>query len=121
MEKDKSVRIQRVERELHHLVARYVQHEIPESMPTLASVTAVDVTSDLRKAAVYFRLVGAPDDAKVSEKILDGHRKAIQSAVARELLLKFCPVLEFRYGKAREEDDVDRLLAGLHARKNNWD
>jgi ribosome-binding factor A len=118
---EKSVRLQRVGRELHHLVAEYVQHEIADSMPNMVSVTAVDVMADLRKAAVYFRLVGTEKGAEQSEEILEHHRRNIQAQVAKKLLLKFCPVLEFRYGKARQEDDVDRLLAQLGKRKSQWD
>jgi ribosome-binding factor A len=101
-------------------MANYLQHQVPESMPALASVTAVDVTSDLRKAAVYFRLVGTSEDGLKSQSILEKHRKAFQARVARELKTKFCPVLEFRFGQARQEDDVDRLLAQLNRRKD-WD
>ena len=119
---EKSVRVQRVERELHHLVALFLQHEIAEPLPALASVTAVDVAGDLRKAAVYFRLVGTEAETTECEAILDNNRKRIQQKVARDLVLKFTPVLEFRYGKARadEQSDIDRMLAELHQRKNQW-
>lgn len=117
---EKSVRIQRVEKELHRLVALYVQHEIPE-VPGLASVTAVDVTADLRKAAVYFRLVGSDELVNESKKVLSDHRKRIQQQVADELKLRFCPVLEFRYGQVKEADPVDELLSQLGKRKTPWD
>lgn len=119
---EKSVRVQRVERELHHLVALFLQHEIAEPLPALASVTAVDVAGDLRKAAVYFRLVGTEAETQESEEILEKNRKRVQQTVARDLLLKFTPVLEFRYGRARAEEgnDIDRLLAELNQRKNQW-
>jgi ribosome-binding factor A len=118
--KEKSVRVQRVEKEIQHVIALYLQHEVAERMPASAAVTAVDVTSDLRKAAVYFRMIGTPTEAAESEKILLGHRKAAQKRVA-DLRLKFCPVLEFRFGQAKaEEDEVDRLLAELSNRKNHW-
>ena len=115
---EKSVRVQRVEKELHHLVALYIQREVPENLPAMATVTAVDVTGDLRKAKVYFRLVGKKEEACATEQIVEGHRKRIQSRVASELKLKFCPILEFRFGQAAEENEVDRLLAQLHKRKS---
>lgn len=118
---EKSVRVQRVERELHHLVANYLQHEIPETMPAMATVTAVDVTSDLRKARVYLRLVGIPSETAESQAVMDGHVKRIQKRVASDLQMKFCPVLEFRYGIAREENEVDRLLAQLGRKRDPWE
>lgn len=112
------MRVQRVERELHHLVALFLQHEI-EPMPALVTVTAVDVAADLRKAAVYFRLVGNDQEVDESESILAGNRKRVQAKAARDLSLKFTPVLDFRYGKARpdEQTEIDRMLAELHQRK----
>lgn len=124
---DKSVRVQRVERELHHLVALFLQNEMAEPMPAMASVTAVDVAGDLRKASVYFRLIGEEKQIKQTEKILEGNRKRVQAKVAKELQLKFCPVLEFRYGSAgkialtEEEERVEQLLAELNQRKRQWD
>lgn len=124
---EKSVRVQRVERELHHLVALYLQNDVAEPLPAMASVTAVDVAGDLRKASVYFRLVGEPAEIRDTEKILEKNRKRVQAKVAKELQLKFCPVLEFRYGHAgkialsEEEENVERLLAELHQRKHQWD
>jgi len=124
---EKSVRVQRVERELHHLVAHYLQNDLAEPTPAMVSVTAVDVAGDLRKASVYFRLVGEDAEIKATEKILDINRKRVQAKVAKEIQLKFCPVLEFRYGKAgkialsEEEENVERLLADLHRKKHQWD
>lgn len=120
---EKSVRVQKVERELHHLVALYLQHDLAEPLPVLASVTAVDVTGDLRKAVVYFRLVGEGADLKETEKILEHNRKRVQARVAKEIALKFTPVLEFRFGHAKpdEQSDIDQMLADLHKGKHRWD
>lgn len=117
----KTVRVQRVERELNHIVARYIQQSIAEPIPAMVTVTAVDVAGDLRKAQVYFRLVGDASDSKFSEGIIENHKRSIQSRVARDLKLKFCPVLTFRYGHAPQLDDVDRLLADLNKGRSAWD
>lgn len=119
----KTVRVQRVERELHQLVALYLQHEIPETIPALAAVTAVDMTGDMRKARVYVRLVGPAAEVETAQKVLGGHRQRMQRKVATDLRLKFCPVLEFRFGQAVDEQtaEVDRLLAQLGRRKSPWE
>jgi ribosome-binding factor A len=120
---EKSVRVQRVERELHHLVALFLQHELGEPLPALVSVTAVDVTGDLRKAVVYFRLVGEDSEVKESEKVLEENRRRVQKKVAEEIALKFTPVLEFRFGRAKpdEQTEIDRMLADLHQGKRRWE
>ena len=119
---EKSVRVQRVERELHQLVALFLQHEIAEPLPALAAVTAVDVMGDLRKAVIYFRLVGEDLDLARCEKILESNRKRVQQRVAKQLPLKFTPILEFRFGRAKvdEQSDIDRMLAELHQRNPKW-
>jgi ribosome-binding factor A len=112
-----------VERELHHLVALFLQHDLAEPLPVLASVSAVDVTSDLRKAFIYFRLVGEGAGLQACEKILERNRKRAQQVIAKEVSLKFTPVLEFRFGHAKpdEQSDIDQMLADLQSGKHRWD
>lgn len=112
-----SRRVARVERELFQIVSEFLQFELGEPMPAFVSVTAVEVSPDLKHARVYFRVVGEEEDQKISEEILADHRKNFQSVVAKKLKTKFCPVLKFIFGRVEALDPVDQMLANLKSPK----
>lgn len=111
----RSVRMQRVERELREVVALYVQHEMHEPLPVFTSVTDVVVSPDLRHATVFFRLTGDDTSTKEAQHILDDERSQMQKQVAKRLALKFCPVLRFQYGVTPEMSEIDQMLWKLKA------
>lgn len=53
-------RIQRVEKELRHLVAGYFLTGLKDPLSCLSSVVGVKVSPDLRHAKVYVSLMGEP-------------------------------------------------------------
>lgn len=111
-----SHRVARVERELLQLSSQFLQSNMDVPLPAFVSVTAVETSPDLRHAKVFFRIVGSPEDQKSSEDILDDHRALFQKDVAKNLKMKFCPVLKFVYGRVSELSEVDELLANLKKR-----
>lgn len=117
----RSKRVQRVERQLFETLSQALLQELHEPLPCYASVTAVEVTPDLRHAKVFFRLVGGEAEAKEAESILTQARRAFQKLVAEELNAKFCPVLKFEFGIVPHLDEVDSLLEQLRRPKNFGD
>lgn len=114
MTESTSPRVRRVERELLETLSQFLQTRLAEPLPAFASISAVDVTPDLRKARVFFRLVGAEKDLAETERILSRERPQFQKHIAHAVRLKFCPVLRFEYGRAPHQDDVDLLIEQLH-------
>jgi ribosome-binding factor A len=108
-----SHRVARVERELFQLVSEHLQYEMAEPLPGFVSITAAEVSPDLKHAKIYFRLVGEKADQDEAKDILDDHRKSFQSHVARNLKTKYCPVLKFVYGLVESADEVDVMLMNL--------
>ena len=88
-------------------------HGIGEELPAFTSLSAVEVSPDLRHARVFFRLVGDEGQIKKTKLILERERPGFQRRVARELNAKFCPVLRFAYGVAPHRDEIDTLLENL--------
>lgn len=109
----RSTRVQRVESEMLEILTHYLLHEMAP-LPGYASITAIEAQGDLRNAKVYFRLVGNPETVSEMEKILLTERPGFQKKIARELNIKFCPVLRFEFGVAPNGgDEIDRLLENL--------
>lgn len=115
-----STRVSRVERELFEILSNFLLHSVGASLPTYASVTAVDVTPDLRSARVFFRLVGEAKLVEDTKQILSRERGLFQKQIARELKMKFCPVLRFEYGVAPHLDDIDRMFEDLRKPKHQF-
>lgn len=112
-----SHRTARVERELFQLASEFLQLQLAEPLPAFASVTAAEVSPDLKHARIYFRIVGEQEDQAASEEILLEHRKYLQSEVSKKLKMKFCPVLRFIFGRVDQLDPIDEMLSKLKAPK----
>ncbi|MEX2480518.1 MAG: 30S ribosome-binding factor RbfA [Gammaproteobacteria bacterium] len=77
----------------------------------LVSITAVDVTSDMRHASVSLSVFGEPDEAEAFVKRLRGRASELQHVLAREMRTKRTPVLSFKLDDAiARADRINRLL-----------
>lgn len=78
----------------------------------LVSVSAVEVSADLRHAKVHISVFGG-DDITVSKvmKFLRNNRGDLQKKIARDITLKYTPVLQFIHDSTMEKGD--RVLSIL--------
>ncbi|MFO1476791.1 MAG: 30S ribosome-binding factor RbfA [Verrucomicrobiota bacterium] len=90
-----SLRIQRVRELLKRAIGETLRREFPVSEAGLITVNDVDVSGDLKSAAVYVSLLGNAEQQKKGFALVNEHRKRIQGLVAREVVLKFTPTLRF--------------------------
>lgn len=117
----RGTRVQRIESEMLQILSLHLQQRMGEPLPCYASITAVETGADLRNAKVYFRLVGEGEAIAEAKKILDAERSKFQKDIAKELKVKFCPVLHFEYGVAAGHDPVDELLQNLRKPRNHFE
>lgn len=84
-------------------VNQLLQQEISEQLHThykaqtiYITITAVEVAPDLRKARIYYSVLG--DEAKATEAkhFFTQHNKEIRMRVGKKIILKYLPELEFR-------------------------
>lgn len=75
------------------------------------TVTGIDVDNELNRAHVYFDSLGGEDgDAEVIAALGD-HRKALQSAIGKQIRAKKTPILDFRPDIAiRSAERIDEVL-----------
>ena len=85
--------------------------------PRLTSVTIVtaEVTKDLRRAVVYYSVLGDDNQVKKAAEGLERAKGFIRSHLARELGMRVTPVLVFKHdlSMARQEE-MERLLKEIH-------
>ena len=78
----------------------------------LVSVSEVDVAPDLRTAKVHISVLGGDDATKVQVmKFLKRNRGHLQKKIAKDITLKYTPVLTFINDSRMEQGD--RVLAIL--------
>ena len=68
----------------------------------LVTVSAVDITPDLKQAHVFVSALGSPGQQRRALEALERNRVMIQSEVARRVTLKYTPHLYFKIDAAIE-------------------
>lgn len=86
-----SRRVQRVEKELQHIVAKYLVHGYKGRLRGLVSVSRVESNPKLRTAKVYVSVLGSDDDRDASLEDLKENVRDIQQHVSKQLRMKFVP------------------------------
>ena len=102
-----------LQRELGQLVVTYVAPEMPG---VLITITGVQVASNLRTATVFFSVYGtdAEDQSEKALALLLKKRAQLQSALATKVLMKYTPVLRFKYDATpARADRVMEILSEL--------
>lgn len=107
-----------MERELFESLSQFLLQELTTPLPCYTSITAVEVSPDLKHARVFFRLVGKDKVTREGEEVLAGLRGAFQKHVAKNLDMKFCPVLRFEFGRVAQQDEIDVMLENLRKPKS---
>jgi ribosome-binding factor A len=88
---------------LMELISELLRREIRDPRVGSVTITAANVSKDLRHARIYFNLFGGRQD---KQEVLAGLQSAtgfIRSRVGKQLKLRFVPTLEFFYDESRDE------------------
>ncbi len=110
MKKDKSLRQKKVESLLQEVLSRVLLESSSRPAPIMLSVTAIEITKDLRMAHVYLSIFGAEDDKKVVED-LNNKKGYFRKAIASQTKLKYNPMLIFHLDPRFEEKErIDKIL-----------
>ena len=121
-------RTERVADFLQQELAKLLLHSVRDPRAEFVSITAVEVSRDLRYAKVFFTKLGL-EDAKTAEevtRVLDIAAGFLRSEIARESALRTVPKLTFKFdesvgrgrqmevllGKARASDAQNRDPSG---------
>ncbi len=110
-------RIQRVEKEVHQMVANFVLMKMRDELSPFVTVTRVMMPGDLKTAKVY---VSAQGDAGEIEHVLETLQSRafeMQRYLNETLSLRFCPKLKFFHDDVF--DDLLKVDELLHHLKPN--
>ncbi|MBV9119928.1 MAG: 30S ribosome-binding factor RbfA [Chloroflexi bacterium] len=111
-----SRRTERVQSLIRHELGEILQQEVKDPrIEGLVSITAVEVTPDLRMARVYLSVFGQSADAGTQAiAALNTAKPFLRHELGRRMSLRYAPQLDLRLDHSLEyADQVNRLLRDL--------
>ena len=112
-----SERTERAAEEFREILAAEIQ-KLKDPRLGFVTVTGVKVTPDLRKAWVYYTVLGDEKERKGTAAALRSARSHLRTALGHQVRMKFTPELEFEEDPgATEGKRVEELLRQIHARE----
>ena len=109
-----SHRLLRVRELLKREIGEAIRQAIPIHQAGLVSVNDVDVAGDLKTAKVYVGFLGTVEQKKIALDLLNKNRPRLQSFVAKTVVLKYTPKLQFVVDESVEHGNrVLRLIEEL--------
>lgn len=111
-----SQRTQRVADLIRRELAELIVSRVQDPRVRLATVSAVRVTPDLRRAMVSVSILGSEDDRRAGLEGLQHARGFLRSTLARRLRsMKVIPELVFELDRGAEYSrNIEDLLESLH-------
>lgn len=110
------LRIRRVSELVKREVGEIIRRDVNSPTSGLITVTDAEVAADLKTAKIYYSVVGNADQLKNAAPLLLRHRVSIQQKLARTIVLKYTPVLEFVHDNSLEHGDrILRILSEIEA------
>ncbi len=94
-----SIKNERINSNLQKEISYIIANEVKNPNIKFVTITAVDVTSDLSYAKVYFTTL---DDVKETLKGLNSAKGFIRKSLADKVELRHIPQLEFIYDESIE-------------------
>ncbi|HEY3566711.1 MAG TPA: 30S ribosome-binding factor RbfA [Thermoanaerobaculia bacterium] len=112
-----SRRTDRVSDVLRAELSDLLLREVHDPRVKLASVTAVEVTSDLRRAVVRISVLGSDEQRQEAIEGLRHAKGFLRTELAHRLRLRATPELIFELDRGAEHSQrISDILEGLHGR-----
>ena len=86
-----------VKREISRII-----HERWRSESVKITLTEADVSPDLKRARIYYSVLGGREDAAKAAKFLMSKRGELRRMLGKNVVLKYTPELEFAYDPSIE-------------------
>jgi ribosome-binding factor A len=96
---ERTPRVRRVQEEFREILAEEIQ-KLKDPRVGFVTVTRVKVTPDLRRAIVFYTVLGEEAARKSTRAGLRSARRHLRAAIGEQVRLRFLPEIEF------EEDDT---------------
>jgi ribosome-binding factor A len=96
-------------------IALLLLHKVKDPRLTNVSIVSTEVTKDLRKAIVYYSVLGDDNRVKKAAEGLDRAKGFMRSHLARELGMRATPELIFKHDLSMaHQEKIERLLKEIN-------
>lgn len=96
-----SIRSQRVADRIRRVVALVLQRHTEDPRLAMMTVTAVEMSSDIKTAFVYYILPSSADRQEVA-KVIEKATPFIRRELSKQLNMRYTPSLRFRFDASIE-------------------
>jgi ribosome-binding factor A len=96
-------RLERVNEVIKRELSEIISREVNFGAQTLVTLHAVDITADLRQCHVFVSVIGKPEQKSRVLSELEEHRGTLQRGLAKRVVLKYTPHLNFKL-----DDSIER-------------
>jgi len=112
----------RVAEAIRKEVSLIIHDELNDPRLGFVTITAVEVTADLREAKIFFSVLGSDDERKKTKAALDSGLGFIRKLIGERIQLRFVPELMFREDRSSEYgtriEEVLNEIKGLASADN---
>jgi len=113
-------RVKRVGELLKETIAEIILKEFDNPHLGLITITAVEMTKDLKRATIFFTCYGNENKELVAKKILNDSKGYIKERLKTKIVLKYLPELKFEIDETlKREQRIDKLLKKLKTDEGN--
>ncbi len=97
-----SQRTTRINELLRHEISDQL-HARWRSESVRITITAVEITTDLREAKIFYAVLGGEEEKASAKKFLERITKTLRMSVAKRVILKYTPSYRFTEDRGAEE------------------
>lgn len=114
-------RVNRINSLLKEVISEVIRKELKHSeVNELLTVTAVDVSKDLRHAKVYISVIGSEKDKETTMAALEKAAGFIGSHASKKVVLRYFPELKFYLDNTVDKQlRIDELLKEIDEERNS--
>lgn len=117
-----SQRAQRVAETIHKEISGLLIKGLKDPRIGFVTITAVDVTADLRLAKVFYTLIGSEEERAASQAGLTSSAPYIRQQLGKVLRLRYIPELRFEYDASVDYGQrIDQLLNDVRTEEEPHD
>jgi len=111
-----SRRTEQVAEAIKEGIGTLIQRELRDPRLGFITVTRAEVTPDLKRATIYYSVLGTDEVKKETSKALEGASRFLRRELAHALQLRYMPALRFEFDIGVEHSDrIQRLLHDIQA------
>lgn len=109
-------RSNRVAESIHKEVSSLLLKGLKDPRVGFVTITAVDVTRDLRHARIYFSVIGDENERENAQKGLNSSASYIRRELGQRLRMRYVPEIQFKYDSSLEYGNrIESLIREIHS------